>query len=240
MMIVYHWLFKIIFPMLLTYSISAVPSANIVDLKKLIGLKPLADGNMSFAFLSGIEARKKQRTELEKELALIKQDTERDQQILTKTVAEIDKRIETARADLQLLSESRDKEAKEYHTKKIILLNDRRSILNVIHELREEKVLIIKQHLDLVTSIIDLLGKDYEVYRSEERQRRLYFTWKDYREIQREIGELSKKIDAETIKKDSLRKEKAVEIEKIAFLKKQFDSKAKEKESVKDSSQHHD
>jgi chromosome segregation ATPase len=196
------------------------------DFRALVDVTTLAKGkSLAFAFLSSIEARKKQLEALEEKLQVLKMNAEREIKNVEKRIDTIDGYLTQAKTDLKAAIEKKS----DYLNKQITLFNERKQVLSNTKEAWSARVKILETHVNLVKEIIKTLEVDYERLRDEEWRKRLYYTWKEYKDVQAKIAEFSSKITSENTKKETLLKQKVAERERLTFLEKEIEAQSGEK-----------
>lgn len=171
--------------------------------------------------LSGIELRKNQREELEKNINFIKKRFDDIHKIFTEILYKINQDI----ADAQQKQQYASGQELDYLGRKIALLNDRSQNIFDFQELWKERIDICERHIKLLDDIIDFL-------QSPRHELKSAYSWKEFRDMQIRIAEYVVKIQNDKNRRENIKKQKAAALERLISWEKQHEVKHKEHEKL--------
>lgn len=168
-------------------------------------------------FLSTVELRKKQLSDLDEQATEIKNRCINDEKLLAKKISIIDTDIAQTQNQLVTI----DGQTNEHANKKLTLLNNRKQQLKQTLELWKEILAINEQHHTHLETMITYL-KEKDVTPSTLKP---IYSWKEYKEYQDQMTDIGAKFSSEKAKKETFKKQKTAIVETITSWQKQLDAK---------------
>lgn len=175
-------------------------------------------------FLSTVELKKKQVADLEKEAFETKKRYAIAEKIITKKIASIESEIIHAQ---EMVAESRGQEH-DHASKKLTILNNRKQQLKQTLELWKEIVATLEEHQTHLQATITYLREKEETPSSFKA----IYSWKEYKEFQDQMTDISAKLATEKAKKETLRKQHLAITEAMASWQRQLDTKQLEQKTL--------
>lgn len=167
---------------------------------------------------SGIELRKSQREELERNLVELKRRYDEAIKQSGHTMADLTRQLTQAHEE----SDNGSDQDPEVLSKKLAILNDRKQRLIDYQELWREVV-------DAKEARIKALSNFIEVLKRGRPDPKPAYSWKEFRDAQMFVSEQFGKIDTLKTKRDNFRKQKAAIAERLTSLERQQQVKTKER-----------
>ena len=147
-------------------------------------------------FLSNIEMRKKQISDLETSLREIRTRLEE----LNKESSNALSQIQIEATEVQKMGERASEREIEYLNKKISAFNARKQNLINIQEVDQETVEIIEKRIEILKEILNYI-------QTPKPQPKPIYAWKEFQDAQIKTSEQIAQIDAEKLKLDNIKKQ---------------------------------
>ena len=185
--------------------------------------------NTVLPFLSNIEMRKKQISDLEIFLREIKSRLEK----LNKESANALSQIQIEGTDIQKIGAHASEREIEYLNKKISTFNARKQNLINLQEVDQETIVIIEKRIEILKEILNYL-------QTPKVQPKPIYTWKEFQDVQIKTSEQIAQIETEKLKRENIKKQILAEKETLLSLQKQLDAKEKERNKIINQTHSHD
>ncbi|MFH1254729.1 MAG: mechanosensitive ion channel domain-containing protein [bacterium] len=177
--------------------------------------------NVVLPFLSNIEMRKKQISELEVFLREIKSRLEE----INKESSNALSQIQIEGTDIQKIGAHASEHEIEYLNKKISTFNARKQNLINLQEVDQETVAIIEKRIGILKEILYYL-------QAPKIQPKPIYTWKEFQDTQIKTSEQIAQIETEKLKRENIKKQILAEKGTLLSLQKQLDAKEKERNKI--------
>lgn len=177
--------------------------------------------NVALPFLSSIEMRKKQISDLE---AFLRETKSRLEE-LNKESSNALSQIQIEAADVQKMGAHASEREIEYLNKKISAFNARKQNLINIQEVDQETVAIIEKRIEILKEILNYL-------QAPKTQPKPIYTWKEFQDAQIKTSEQIAQIEAERLKRENIKKQILAEKGTLLSLQKQLDAKENERNKI--------
>jgi small-conductance mechanosensitive channel len=174
---------------------------------------------LGIAFISAIEMRKTQRSELEKKLIDLKRQRDLAQKTITTTLGKLAIDLEQAQEQQQ---DAVDQKA-DFLNKKIAISHDRKQNLFDFQDSWKETTDLIEVH-------IKILGEMIEYLQAKKPEYKTAYSWKELRDLQIKLFEDEQKNENNRSKRENTKKLKLATQERLSSYEKQRDAKNKERE----------
>ena len=185
--------------------------------------------NVVLPFLSNIEMRKKQISDLEASLREIRSRLEE----LNKESSNALAQIQIEGTDIQKIGAHASEREIEYLNKKISTFNARKQNLINIQEVDQETVAIIEKRIEVLKEILNYL-------QAPKIQPKPIYTWKEFQDAQIKTSEQIAQIETEKLKRENIKKQILAEKGTLFSLQKQLDAKEKERNKIINQTPSHD
>ncbi|MFA6990594.1 MAG: mechanosensitive ion channel domain-containing protein [Candidatus Babeliales bacterium] len=185
--------------------------------------------NVVLPFLSNIEMRKKQISDLEVSLREIRSRLEE----LNKESSNALAQIQIEGTDIQKIGAHASEREIEYLNKKISTFNARKQNLINIQEVDQETVAIIEKRIEILKEILNYL-------QAPKIQPKPIYTWKEFQDAQIKTSEQIAQIETEKLKRENIKKQILAEKGTLLSLQKQLDAKEKERNKIINQTPSHD
>ncbi|MFA6527069.1 MAG: mechanosensitive ion channel domain-containing protein [Candidatus Babeliales bacterium] len=175
-------------------------------------------------FLSTVELRKQQIAELEKESATTKKRCAIAEKLIAKKISMIDD--QAAQAQLEVANAGAQDH--DHGSKKLTLLNNRKQQLKQTLELWKELQAVLEEHHTHLNVMVTYLKEKDETPSALKP----IYSWKEYKEYQDQMTDISAKLTSDKTKKETLKKQKHALTEAITSWQRQLDTKTLEQKNL--------
>ncbi|MCF7899551.1 hypothetical protein K9L05_02785, partial [Candidatus Babeliales bacterium] len=208
---------KIIFIILLLNFSFFKESIAFLDIQSLAGDSKSVD----YLFATSLQAKKLQLKEFEEKIISFKNRSIEAKKSISKNISNINTNISELNNSLKGASE----EEVENLKKLISLFTDRKENLLKLQELWKKTEELLFEHIKLLKEII------VEQQKEKEEDVKFVYSWKDLKQNQAKVAELSTKFQVEKEKRESFKNQRLTEKDTLVSLQKQLEVKDKKREN---------